>query len=50
MDTSTLRLEREEQVFYLLIGILILWIISLFRSGKIGRIGSNAQHDSEVTI
>jgi hypothetical protein len=42
MDTSTLRLEREEQVFYLLIGILILWVISIVRSEKIREIDSKS--------
>jgi hypothetical protein len=42
MDTSTLRLEREEQVFYLLIGILILWVISIIRSEKVREIDSKS--------
>ncbi|MDQ6478120.1 hypothetical protein [Dyadobacter sp. LHD-138] len=46
MDPSTLRLEREEQVFYLLIGILILWVISIVRSEKIREIDHNSSSDS----
>ncbi len=40
MNTSTMRLEREEEVFYLLIGILILWVISMIRSHKISNLDS----------
>lgn len=40
MNTSTMRLEREEEVFYLLIGILILCVISMIRSHKISNLDS----------
>ena len=42
MYTSTLRLEREEEVFYLLIGILILWVISIIRSRKVSELDSKS--------
>jgi len=42
MHISTLRLEREEEVFYLLIGILVLWVISIVTSRKINGLDSDA--------
>jgi len=42
MNISTLRLEREEEVFYLLIGILVLWVISIGTSRKIKGLDSDA--------
>jgi len=42
MNISTLRLEREEEVFYLLIGILVLWVISIVTSRKINGLDSDA--------
>ncbi|SEI93398.1 hypothetical protein SAMN04487995_2614 [Dyadobacter koreensis] len=40
MNTSTLRIEREEEVFYLLVGILILWVISVIRSQNMSNLES----------
>ena len=42
MNISTLRLEREEEVFYLLIGILVLWVISIVTSRKVNGLDSDA--------
>lgn len=33
MHESLLRIDREEEVFYFLIFVIILWILSCFRSG-----------------